>query len=232
MCRKGKSRKQKTEIIMKNLLLLTTVLASTLAADATLYTTNWNSGFANAGVVPDNNFSGWSDTRTVGAIPAGTFTSLSVDLHLTGGWNGDLYAYLVHDSGFTVLLNHVGVGVSGVSAFGYGDAGMNVNLAASGTSIHQYGGNSTFSAPPMGSWQTDNTSGSLASFLSTNPNGTWSLFIADQSGGGVTTVASWGLQMDIVAVPEVETWVAAALAGMFGAFWLNRQIWGTSQPRA
>jgi hypothetical protein len=32
--------------------------------------------------------------------------------------------------------------------------------------------------------------------------------------------------MDIVAVPEVETWAAAALAGMFGAFWLNRQIWG------
>jgi hypothetical protein len=27
-------------------------------------------------------------------------------------------------------------------------------------------------------------------------------------------------------VPEVETWVAAALAGMFGAYWLNRQIWG------
>jgi hypothetical protein len=52
------------------------------------------------------------------------------------------------------------------------------------------------------------------------------LFIADLSGGGVSTVQSWGLQMDIVAVPEVETWVAAALAGAFGAFWLNRQIWG------
>ena len=32
------------------------------------------------------------------------------------------------------------------------------------------------------------------------------------------------------AVPEVETWVAAALAGAFGAFWLNRQIWGESRP--
>jgi subtilisin-like proprotein convertase family protein len=61
--------------------------------------------------------------------------------------------------------------------------------------------------------------------LGTSPNGTWSLFIADLSGGGVSTVQSWGLQMDIVAVPEVETWVAAALAGAFGAFWLNRQIW-------
>ena len=205
-------------------LLLATVLASVVAAHATIYTTNWNAGFANAGVVPDNNFSGWSDTRSVSTMPAGTFTGLSVNLQLSGGWNGDLYAYLVHSSGFSVLLDRVGVGVSGVSSFGYGDAGMNVNLAATGTSLHQYGGNSTFSSTPTGSWMTDNTSGSLASFLSTSPNGTWSLFIADLSGGGVTTVQSWGLQMDIVAVPEVETWVAAALAGAFGAFWLNRQI--------
>ena len=208
--------------------ILTTLLASlaSLTSFATLYTTNWNSGFANGGVVPDDNLSGWSDTRTVSAIPAGTFTSLAVNLQLSGGWNGDLYAYLAHNSGFSVLLDRVGTGVSGVSSFGYGDAGMNVTLAASGTSIHQYGGNSTFNATPTGSWMTDNTSGSLGSFLSTNPNGTWSLFIADLSGGGVSMVQSWGLQMDIVAVPEVETWIAAALAGGFGAFWLNRQIWG------
>ena len=208
---------------MKQILALAAMTAA-VAAHATLYTTNWNSGFANGGVVPDNNLSGWSDTRTVGDIPTGTFTSLSVTLNLSGGWNGDLYAYLVHSSGFSVLLDRVGTSVSGVSAYGYGDAGMNVTLAATGTSIHQYGGNSTFSSTPTGTWMTDNTSGSLGSFLSTNPNGTWSLFIADLSGGSVSTVQSWGLQMDIVAVPEVETWVAAALAGAFGAFWLNRQV--------
>ena len=43
------------------------------------------------------------------------------------------------------------------------------------------------------------------------------------SGSSVTPVQSWG-QMDIVAVPEVETWVTTALAGPFGAFWLNRQV--------
>jgi subtilisin-like proprotein convertase family protein len=210
---------------MKKILLAASFVSlASLTSFATLYTTNWNSGFANSGVVPDNNLSGWVDTRTVSAIPAGNFTSLSVNLNLSGGWNGDLYAYLVHSSGFTVLLDHVGTGVSGVSSYGYGDAGMNVTLTASGTSIHSYGGNSTFSSTPAGAWMTDNTTGSLASFLSTNPNGTWSIFIADLSGGGVSTVQSWGLQMDIVAVPEVETWVAAALAGAFGAFWLNRQI--------
>lgn len=209
---------------MNKIILGAAMLASTIVANATLYTTNWNSGFANGGVVPDNNLSGWTDTRTVTA-PAGTFTSLAVNLNLSG-WNGDLYAYLVHSSGFSVLLDRVGTGVSGVSSFGYGDGGMNVTLAATGTSIHQYGGNSTFSGVPTGTWAVDNTSGSLASFLATSPNGTWSLFIADLSGGGVSTVQSWGLQMDIVAVPEVETWVAAALAGAFGAFWLNRQVFG------
>lgn len=214
---------------MKRIFSSAVLVASLGVAHATLYTTNWNSGFANGGVVPDNNFSGWADTRTVSAAPAGTFTSLSVNLQLSGGWNGDLYAYLVHDSGFTVLLDHVGTGVSGISAFGYGDSGMNVNLAATGTSIHQYGNHSTFSSAPTGTWQTDNTSGSLASFLSTSPNGTWSLFLADTSGGGVTMVQNWGLQMNIVAVPEVETWIAAALAGAFGAFWLNRQLFGRAK---
>ena len=78
----------------------------------------------------------------------------------------------------------------------------------------------------LGEWSAHS---GLGSFLGLDPNGSWSLFIADYSGGGVTTVQSWGLQMDIVAVPEVETWVAAALAGAFGAFWLNRQIWGRKQ---
>ena len=210
-------------------LLPIAALMMAVSSQAVIYTTNWNSGFVNGTTVPDNNLSGWSDTRSVSTMPAGTFVGLTVDLQLTSGWNGDLYAYLVHSTGFSVLLDRVGVGEPGVSAFGYGDAGMNVNLAASGSSIHSYGGGNTFSAAPTGSWQTDNTSGSLASFLSTTPNGTWSLFITDLSGGGVTTVQSWGLQMDIVAVPEVETWVAAALAGLFGAFWLNRQIWGAKK---
>jgi hypothetical protein len=212
-------------MIMKRFLLIAALMTA-VTSQAVIYSTNWNSGFVNGTTIPDNNFSGWSDTRNVSTMPAGTFVGLTVDLQLTGGWNGDLYAYLVHSTGFSVLLDRVGMGVA-PGAFGYGDAGMNVNLAATGSTIHGYGGANVFSASPTGSWQTDNTSGSLASFLSTTPNGTWSLFIADLSGGGVTTVQSWGLQMDIVAVPEVETWVAAALAGAFGAFWLNRQMFGT-----
>jgi hypothetical protein len=210
---------------MKQLLLATAFSAIVIPAMATIYSTNWNTGLANGGGIPDGDVSGWSDTRSVSTMPVGSFIGLSVNLQLAGGWNGDLYAYLAHDGGFSVLLDRVGTGVSGVGSFGYGDAGMDVTLTSAGTSIHQYGGSSTFSTTPTGTWMTDNTGGSLASFLSTNPNGTWSLFIADLSAGGVTTVQSWGLQMDIVAVPEIETGVAAALAGAFGAFWLNRQLW-------
>ncbi len=214
---------------MKRIFLLAVICGTAASAHATLYSTNWTSGFANGGVVPDNNPSGWSDTRNVTTMPAGTLQSVAVDLHLTGGWNGDLYAYLVHDSGFSVLLDRVGPG-----AFGYGDAGMDVTLASVGSygtvqgNIGTYGGGFV----PTGVWNPDNTSGSLGSFVGTSPNGSWSLFIADLSGGSVTTVQSWGLQMDIVAVPEVETWVAAALAGAFGAFWLNRQMWGARKGQS
>ena len=215
----------------KTILLTVAVLASTLASQATLYTTNWTSGFVNGTVVPDNNYSGWTDSRTLDAAPSGTVTpgSVAVTLTLSGGWNGDLYAYLVNSSGgFSVLLNRVGMGESGVGAYGYGDAGMTVTLAATGTSIHQYGGGNTFSSTPTGTWAADG--GNLGSFLS--QGGTWTLFVADLNGGGVTTVNNWGLQMDIVAVPEVETWIAAALAGAFGAFWLNRQLWHGVKQKA
>ena len=106
--------------------ILTTALTSlvSLSSFGTLYTAGWTNGvnatFANAGVVPDNNYSGWADSQTVGAVGTITPGSLLVNVNLTGGWNGDLYAYLVHDTGFAVLLDRVGYTGSG---FGYGTAG-------------------------------------------------------------------------------------------------------------
>lgn len=210
---------------MKKILFLGAIVATTMAAPAVIYTTNWNSGFVNGTSIPDGSYSGWTDTRTVNTMPAGTLVGVAVDLQLTSGWAGDLYAYLINDTGFAVLLDRVGGG-------SYGAATLNVTLADDGfngggdfANIHTYGGGSV-----SGTWNPDNSGitsspGSLGSFLAGSPNGTWTLFIADLSGGGVTTIANWGLQMDIVAVPEVESWVAAALAGAFAAFWVNRQIW-------
>lgn len=217
---------------MKKILLLAVMMAAVLpSAQAILYTTGWTNGvnavtFANGGAVPDNNYSGWSDSRSVTA-PAGTLQSVAVNLHLSGGWNGDLFAYLVNSAGgYSVLLNQVGP-----SPYGYGDAGMNVTLASVDTfgprlgDVDTYGGGFV----PAGVWNPDGAA-NLGSF--TSPSGTWSLFIADLNGGGVSTVQSWGLQMDIVAVPEVEAWIAAALAAAFGAFWVNRQVWQGVKSRA
>ena len=194
------------------------MLATTVASHAVIY---MNSGWDNGNVVPDNNGSGWTDSLTVSGA-GGTIApaSLQVNLNLSGGWNGDLYAYLVYGDGFAVLLDRVGYTGTG---YGYGTAGMNVWLT-DGAGL----GNIETTATPTsgGTYSRSGYAGSLASFDGLNPDGTWTLFIADLNGGGVTTVTDWGLQMDIVAVPEVETWIAAALAGAFGAFWVNRQIWG------
>ena len=86
----------------------------------------FNSGFQNGGVIPDGQLTGWTDTRSL-AGAAGQITDVSVTLNLSGGWNGDLYAYLVHGSGFAVLLNRVGRDTG--NAAGYGTAGMNVTLS-------------------------------------------------------------------------------------------------------
>ncbi len=47
---------------------------------------------------------------------------------------------------------------------------------------------------------TDTRTRFLSGFNGMNPNGTWTLFVADMSGGGVSTVTAWG--RDITAVPE------------------------------
>ena len=206
----------------KTLLLTVALLASVLGAHATLYSTNWTVNTT----VPDNNLSGWVDTRTVNTMPAGTWNSVAVDLQLSSGWAGDLYAYLVNDTGFAVLLNQVGT--PGLT-YGYGAATWNITLANDGFNGGSYSDIQTYGGGNLSGSTWNPASADLSSFLSGSRNGTWSLFVADLSGGGVTTVQTWGLQMDIVAVPEVETWIAAALAGAFGAFWVNRQIWGAKQ---
>ena len=117
-------------MLRRSLLIGLLLLAGLVSSQATLCTTAWTNGqsavtYANGGVVPDNNYTGWSDTRSVTA-PAGTLQSVAVNLQLTGGWNGDLFAYLVNSAGgYSVLLDRVGP-----APCGYGDSGMNLTLAS------------------------------------------------------------------------------------------------------
>jgi len=199
---------------------LAIIVASGTAKAALSY--NWNSDFNNAGVISDGNAGGWSDTRTVTTSET-AIGSVNVTLNISGGYNGDLYVYLSHGSGFSVLLNRVGRTAD--SSFGYGDAGFNITLSdlpGVATDIHSYGGNGgaqltgTYQSDgrnvdPLTAVNTDPRNSRLSGFNNLDPNGSWTLFVADMSGGDQSTVMGWGLE--IQAVPE-PTNVALGIFGV------------------
>jgi len=204
--------------LMKTIGAVAVVLGMAATAQATLYT--WASGFANGGVIPDGSTTGWSDTRTLSGL-ADTITDVNVVLNISGGYNGDLYGYLVHSSGFCVLLDRVGTGTGSEPqySFGFSTSGFsNVTLDADSVngSIHD------ILDPTGGTYTPDNTSGSLTSFNGLDPNGSWTLFLADLSGGDTSTMVSWGL--DITAVPEPITWALMLFGGTLGSVKLVR-VW-------
>ena len=166
-------------------------------------------------------------TLTTNLTVAGAISSVTVGLDITGGYNGDLYAYLSGpNGGFAILLNRVGVS-NNASAFGYGDSGFDVTLSDAAANSIQYYQNITNTAGGMvlGTWQPEGvniapqsspstflTAGQtamLTSFDGTDANGVWTLYLADLSTGGQSTVAGWSL--DITTVPEPQTWVLAAV---------------------
>jgi hypothetical protein len=135
-------------------------------------------------------------------------------------FNGDIYLTLAKGTeGFSVLLNRVGTR-SG-SSFGYSDNGFHVTFDDSAAAdIHTYrvtvtGSNTTplASNPLTGTWQpdarntdpdsvldTDPRTAFLSAFHGVTPNGQWTLFAADLSGGGTAKLTSWS--MDFALVPE------------------------------
>jgi subtilisin-like proprotein convertase family protein len=196
-------------------------------------------------VIPDGQATGVSDTEmlTFTNQNFSDITDLKVMVTISGGFNGDYYAYLVHDSGFAVLLNRTGM--SSTNSLGYSDTGFDVTFADSGQDIHFYQNfpyNLNGNGQLTGTWapdgrnvdpsqvsENDSPSALLGSFNGTDPNGGWTLFLADLSPGEEGTLVSWGL--DISAVPEPSTgWLAAlgALVFTFGVLrrgrsWSDRQ---------
>jgi hypothetical protein len=211
--------------LMKKLFLMIPLLATCAVKAET-----WNSGFSNSGNIPDGNLSGWSDSRTIAGYSSGGGYNLSVTLQLSGGFDGDLYAYLSHGTGFVILFNRMGVGTaSPLNALGSPASGMNVTFSdgASNGDIHLYTGTTQLSGP----WQADgrdlspisspslfqgaareNGGNPLGSFSGLDPNGDWTLFVADvSSGGGTAQITSWGLALTPQPVPEPSV---LSLAGM------------------
>ena len=193
-----------------------------------------NISFSVNQLIPDANATGLTLAQNVSIWPE-AIVSVGVTLDVTGGFNGDLYGYLAGpNGGFAVLFNRVGVTTG--NAFGYSDAGMNITLSDSAPNgdIHFYQGvTGPLGGQLTGTWQPDgrnidplstpsmflgaSRSATLSSFYGDNPNGTWTLFLADMSSGGQSTVVSWGL--DIV-VPEPQS---MALLGL-GALLVFRRV--------
>ena len=119
--------------IQKMLLCLGAIAPATMSGQTTA-TTNYTVGVT----IPDSSASGIASTTVFASSQIYQMTDVEVSLTIFGGFNGDYYAYLAHDSGFAVLLNRVGRD-SG-SLFGYPDAGLNVFLddQAPDGDIHVY----------------------------------------------------------------------------------------------
>lgn len=179
--------------------------------------------------IPDNSDLGITDTINVSFPANHTVTGLRVSLDISGGYNGDLYAYLFHDDakgfGFSVLLNRSGRTES--DPYGYPDIGYNITFADSASAdIHLY----RLTMNPDGDvltgvWQPDaravspyevfdtsQRSAFLGSFLGRDPRGAWTLFVADVSPIGVSTLNSWSIE--IVTAPEPSSLACAAVMGI------------------
>ena len=178
----------------KVLCLCATTAIATLPAiqAATIETYTATPGLA----IPDGNPSGLASTQTI-STSITEIQSVTATLEISGTFNGDLYAYLTHGTGFAVLLNRTGR--SAANSFGYDDDGFDVifdDLAP--VNIHNYQGTTipTPGSPLTGTWQpdgrttdpdfvvdTDPPNAPLASFQTLDANGGWTLFVADLSGG-------------------------------------------------
>jgi subtilisin-like proprotein convertase family protein len=173
--------------------------------------------------IPDGLLSGLSDTRTLSLPGMVSITDVQVSLTISGGFNGDYYAYLTHGTGFSVLLNRPGRTTT--NPLGYADSGLDVtfsDLAADDVHLYQDvvgpGVLTGLWAPdgrnvhPATSLDTSPRTAFLTAFNGLDPNGSWTLFVADVDGGAQGQWISWGLQ--ISAVPEPATISLTLLGGV------------------
>ena len=107
------------------------------AATASAQTVTNSTNYVVNAPIPDNDLTGVADARTFDSSIQ-SITEVRVTLNISGGFNGDYYAYVTHDGGFAVLLNRAGR--TATDAFGYPDSGFNVTFddAASSGDIHTY----------------------------------------------------------------------------------------------
>lgn len=203
----------------KNLVMsgvLVALLVQTATATVVSYTDTWTVGQA----IPDANPAGAVFSQTISGQYNGLgdsgITGVSVSLNLSGGYNGDLYGYLVFqssDSSTTsaILLDRIGPGT-------YGNSGSSINVTLSSTGGLGDIGAVGATGNVTGAYTPDGNAAALDGFNGHNANGTWTLFLADLSGGDVSTLVSWGLEVSVV--PEPATWALLGFGVLVGGSWV------------
>lgn len=213
---------------MKNLLnLWLLALLLPCGAPAQILDTWW---FVERTAVPDDSLGGLTYSETLDS-PVTFITDLDVFLMVEGGFNGDLYVTLSHDSGFSVLLNRIGVGPGQPGGSTDPGFGMGFTLDDSGPDVH---GAASGGGPLGGRWGPDGRDVSpllvtgleprtalLGSFNGLDANGIWTLHIADVSPSGQGTLVKWG--MAIRGVPEPGPFITLAPVAAIAARLLLRR---------
>ncbi len=191
--------------------------------------------------IPDDDSGGMEDVRVI-ASDIFTITSLKIRLSISGNYNGDLYGYVQHSSGFTVLLNRPGR--TTLNPSGYSDDGFEVVFAdTAAKDIHNYRWVTTppLGSPLSGTWQPDArfmdpdlvTSDSprtafLSSFNGLNADGSWTLFLADMESGGTNFLKSWALEITgKLKITGAVTWPTPASI-VYGTALSAKQLNATS----
>lgn len=169
-------------------------------------------------VIPDNDPGGASRSLDLVVEGSPEVLAITVQLEIEGGWNGDLYAYLVHNGKLSMLLNRPGrtagnpqgAGSSGMAVLFSDAAESDVHLAlpdiGSPTGNFQPDGRTK---DPLEVLDTDPRPAPLSVFKGEDANGTWTLFLADQGVGDTSVLKSWSLGVTVVPEPH-----ALLLAGM------------------
>jgi subtilisin-like proprotein convertase family protein len=171
--------------------------------------------------IPDGQPAGVSDVQTVSSRIR-QMGSVQISVAISGNYNGDLYCYLSHGNGFSVLLNRPGR--TAANPDGYADSGFQITLSDSAVTgdIHLYEG--VLTPPPntplTGAWQPDGRNVDPAKVLDTDPrtaglnafngldaSGTWTLFVADMASGGVSVLNYWQLQINPVPEPPSAAFI-------------------------
>ncbi|MBL9128295.1 MAG: hypothetical protein JNL97_11635 [Verrucomicrobiales bacterium] len=230
----------------KTLSSLVAFLAVRLAASGQIFSVDFEVGAS----IPDDTSTGIADIRTVRSSGS-SIEGLSVRLELSAdpgfsAFLGDLYAYVEHAGTISVLLNRPGRTPG--TPWGYpDDRAMEIQFSDGGPDIHAYRPieDTPLSVPLLGTFGPDGRASDpavvldsdertllLDAFDGRSPDGDWTLFVADLSGGGRHRLVGWSLQFELTAIPELPTWIPAAglLAG--GCFLRRRRQCPAPSPEA